>query len=619
MSFESLIHIFEHRVNLSASGVALRYREYDQWNDYTWRQWWDEAEYLAAGFVALGFEPESRVALLSTTRVEWVWCDMGMMMAGGVVVPIYPSHLPEYRARLMTHAECSTLIVETPEDLAVMLPLLDPEQIKAVMVLDSLVSIEDEQTGLTSTLSLEDVLSAAGEVWAARCMTLAQWRALGRQHLVQMLDAVTSRRRALTAESLASIVFTSGTTDDPKGVCLTHGHFVAQVHALRRVDLIRPDDANLLILPLAHVFARIVVYAAMHYGAKTIFAEQLSTMVRDAQQTQPTLIAGVPHIFEKIARGMQRHMSTLQPIKAKLYAQLYRRAFAQVDVSCGQKPRTLTANLIESMLHQKLKSLFGGQLRVLISGGASLSEDVARFFYACGMGIVEGYGLTETTAALTINSANAYRFGSVGKALPNVDLTIGYDGEVLARGPSVADWMLGVDQTLRSLTDDKGWFHTGDLGRFDADGYLWLTGRKKSVIVTSGGKNIHPAQIEQRLMNAPLIDHALVHGEGRPYLVALVTLDMEVVEGLMPHLASLSQQALCAHPEVRALVDAHMAHVNAQAASYEMIRKYDVLSVPWTTEGGLLTPTLKIKRKEVIRKHAEVLASMYDVSLHEVV
>ncbi len=633
---DTLLALFERRINLSGSRAALRsYAGNNRWHSSSWSMWWQRAECLAAGLVSLGVKPGDSVALLSQTREEWAILDVAIMMAGGVVVPLYPASLGEGVITIIKDAGARYVFAENPEQAQKVLSLFDEDEFKIqrLMLIDE--SSSSQGNDKSQVLHIEDLDPDSLLRKQEHLLLLNDLTARGRRLLADDAEVVARRRDQCTPDTLATLVYTSGTTGEPLGVCITHAQMLAEVRALTQMSLLDSSDVHLMALPLAHIFARVVLWVGVCVGFETVFSRGLSYLLRDMQQVSPTIFAGVPHLFERMKRHLMARLQRFEsPYLRKGVDLLMTQAVEisrQRQFSTSKIPggMSLVAHRIfERVLYPQIKSLFGGKLRFFISGGAPLPVHIAEFFHGCDVLILEGYGLTETCAAITLNTPEDFRFGSVGRPLPGVDITIAPNGEILVRSQMCTSRYFENEKRTAMLIDEQGWLHTGDLGKFDQDGYLYINGRLKNLIVTSGGKNIAPLGTEKALEGSPFIAHAVLFGDGRPYLTALITLDIEVVlawakthESLSKELAARQKRVsvmdesvaswLTQHPEVRALVAAQVEVVNSELAGYESIRKFDVLDADFSLVSGELTPTLKLKRATVEARYRQVLRRLY--------
>lgn len=592
MSEQSIPELFWNRVAKHPDRTMQRSKKYGQWMEASWKQVGEEVRGIALGLVDLGHQPGDAVGLLSQSRAEWVRCDLGILSVGGVTIPVYPSLLPEQTQYVVDDSEARFLIVEDKSQLQKAIKI-KPQlpNLKALIVIDP------------SGCKLSDTI-----------VSLEQLVARGKQREKSELD---TRLAAIRRDQIATIVYTSGTTGNPKGVVQTHGNHLSATEAAASVGLGSEDDVDLLFLPLAHSFARLEEYTQLRVGTTTAFAEKIETVVENLAEVRPTIVFSVPRIYEKIYTKVLAGAQQGPPLKQKIFAWSVGVGGQVSKLKQARKPvppmlalqYKVAHKLVFSKLHEKL----GGRLKYFISGGAPLGREIAEFFHAAGLLILEGYGLTETCPVLTVNRPEHYKFGSVGPALPGVELKIAPDGEILGRGPNIALGYFKREQDTKDAFLPDGWFATGDIGEIDGDGFLRITDRKKDLIVTSAGKNIAPQNIENLLKNDPLVSQAMAFGDKRKYITALVTLDPEQAPGWAKAngLADASPEALAQHPKVLAKIQGVVDDVNKKLASFEQIKYFRIVPQDFSIESGDLTPTLKVKRKVVTAKYQELLDSMY--------
>src|SRR5581483_4036201 len=537
---------------------------------------------LAKGFIASGVGPGDRVALMSRTRIEWPMVDLAVLMAGGVTVPIYETSSLEQVRWILSDSGARLAVVETDalrqrvEDAA---PASDPGP--ATLVIDG--------------GALDELARRGGAVADA---------------------ALDERLAGLGPGSLATIVYTSGTTGMPKGCMLTHGNLLGNVRQVMEAarGMFGPDETSLLFLPLAHALARIIWLFGLAQGFRTVFAGDLSVLPQELAVARPTVMVAVPRVFEK-AHSTARHKAA-----ADGHGKLFDRA-GDVAVRWSEaRSRHRTAPLLglqravfERLVYRRIRAAFGGRLRIAVSGGGPLGEWLTHFFTGVGVDIYEGYGLTESSPVLTLNVAAAWRPGTVGRPIPGTEVRIAGDGEILARGPQIFGGYWQNDVASKEALPDGGWLATGDIGELDADGFLRITGRKKDLIVTSGGKNVAPAPLEERLREHPLVTEAIVVGDRRPYIVALLVLD---ADGLRDWYAERGRPvpdhgSVPGDEELRGALQEAVDAANASVSQAESIRRFAVLPRELTVEGDELTPTLKVRRAVVEREYADLIESLY--------
>jgi len=562
---------------------AVRFKRDGAWQDVGYRELDTIVSEVGRGLIDLGIEPGDRVALLCTTRPEWTYADFGITATGAVVVPIYATNSPEECEWVAGNSESRAVVCEDATQVA-----------KIRQVRDNLPALE--------TII---VIDPAGDVGDA--ITLDTLRERGRAlDEAQLQD----RTRAVTRDQPYTIIYTSGTTGPPKGCVLSHGNYRDVVSMCERDSVVQEGDIAYLFLPLAHSFALLIQLAALDMGATiAYFGGDPKQIVAELSEVRPTYLPSVPRIFEKLYTLVTAHGDVAQ-IKAATQVGLTVRALQ----AAGQEvPPELQAHFdgAEEKLFKNVRAAFGGQLRQATSGAAPIAQEILEFFFACGVPVLEGYGMTETATAATVSTIDSYRFGSVGRALPGLEIRIADDGEVLLHGPNIFQgYYKNADASFGSIVD--GWLHTGDLGRLDEDGFLFITGRKKDIIITAGGKNITPANLENDLKRSRWISQAVMHGDRRPYPVALITLDPEeIVHFAREHGLPEDGAALAREPQVIELVQAELDRVNERYAQVEKIKKFALLDHDLSQETGELTPTLKVKRNVVYEKYADLLDALY--------
>jgi long-chain acyl-CoA synthetase len=597
---QTLIDIFEERVNSSGPDVALRGASMVA--GVSWREWFDISERIAAGLMTWGVQRGDRVALVSQTRPEWAFVDIAIMMCGAISVPFYASSPADSFESMLRDSKPVAVFVEDPVQLQKILEAsANLDSLSRAVFFDSEVVFRQPGPDGKRQLDVKDVPLGRLDV-----KSFSDLEGEGRRAIVDNPKLVSRQRRAIGPEDIASIVYTSGTSREPLGVMLTHDNFVAEITAINAMGILRPTDAQLLFLPLAHIFARVLYLTAIGYGIETTMVSELHRLKEYWQTFRPTFFAAVPHVLEKIQEqilaDVEKHDWTSSVFKIRNDVKKWSK-----NSVIGPAVRLVSTHIVEPVIHAQARENFGGRIRFLISGGAPLPIRVGAFFGDLGIQVLEGYGLTEVTAVATVNVPDEYRLGSVGRPLPGVEVAIDEDGEILIRGRSVMRGYRNRHAETEACLGPDGWFRSGDLGEYDRDGFLHITGRKKDLIVTSGGKNIAPSPLEEALRNHPLVDSAIVFGDERPYLVGLFALATEPVRKWLAGAPGSDEEGrLLLFEEIAK----HVQEVNSKVASFEAIRKFDFLTSPFVIDEEV-TPTNKIRRRRIFEKYRNKIDAMY--------
>jgi long-chain acyl-CoA synthetase len=557
---------------------VVAYRSGDRFVDVSAQDFRDRVMALAAGLVASGVQPGDRVALMSRTRLEWVLLDCAIVAVGAATVPIYDTSSAEQVEWIVSDSGAVLVLVETAgmRDVYREAMPAGPE----VLVIDggALDTLVDRGAGIDGAV-------------------------------------VAGRLAALSASDLATVIYTSGTTGRPKGCMLTHGNLTANVHQTLAAigPMLRDDERSLLFLPLAHALTKAAYLAAMEHGVVVAFATDLAHLAEELTLARPTMLVGVPRIFEKVFNGAQRHAR--ESHKGRIFDRATTIAIRWSQQTTAGRASVLTRAehaVFDRLVYTKLRHAFGGELRLALSGGSALGERLTHFFNGIGVRIFEGYGLTETSPTLTVNSAAAWRPGSAGRPVTGTRIRIDVDGEILAAGPQVFSGYWRNEAATQEVFDDEHWFRTGDLGQLDDDGFLWITGRKKELIVTAAGKNVAPAPLEDRLRAHPLVSQAIVIGDGRPFIAALVTLDAETLETwARDRDLPFDAADLAGHVEVRKEIQVAVDSANRSVSRAESVREFAILDRDFSVESGELTPSLKVRRTVVEKMFASAIEEIY--------
>ncbi|MFZ5471710.1 MAG: AMP-dependent synthetase/ligase [Myxococcota bacterium] len=581
-----------HRIASTPDAVAFEYPVDHAWKTLTWRQVGERVRDIASGLGALGLTGEERCAILSSTRMEWIAADLGILCAGGATSTIYPSNTPDECAFIIQDSNTVFVFAENDDQVGKLVGKRAAlGKVKKVITFDG----KSGQDG-----------------WV---ITLAELEELGRRHHAQSPAVFEQIARAVKPEALATLIYTSGTTGRPKGVELTHDCWAYEGEAIDALDLLHADDVQYLWLPLAHSFGKVLEAAQLRIGFRTAVDGRVERLVDNLAHVRPTFVAAVPRIFEKVYNkvvGQAQHAGGLK------YA-IFQWAFSvgrkvSAERQAGRRAGGLSYAIADKLVFSKLKERFGGRLRFFVSGSAPLSREMAEFFHAADILILEGYGLTETSAANFVNLPHRYQFGTVGPPLPGVEVKIATeDNEILIRCRGVMRGYHNLPEATAEALDKDGWMHTGDIGEL-VGGMLRITDRKKDLIKTSGGKYVAPQNLEGKLKAiSPVASQVLVHGNNRNFCSALVALDEEAIKAWAKEngLGRLSYAELTRHERVKELLQGHFDQLNATLASYETVKKFAILPKDLTIEDGDLTASMKIKRKVVEQKYKDLLDGFY--------
>ena len=591
VALQNLLEVFLQSAEEMGDRPCLKFKDNGRWKNLSWVQVEERVKAIALGLKALGVKKGDNVAIFSETRVEWTLCDLAILSLGAVTVPIYQSNTAEQVSYILQDSESGVVIVEN-KDLYQKVRQGRPP--KKIILMTG--KVEGDKNALTlekiESLGLGDDQEGDEQGWRKGI-------------------------EAIHPSDMATFVYTSGTTGPPKGVMLTHGNFLAELEGCLRTFDITLRDTGLLFLPLAHIFARVMQFFQLRVGCVHAYAESIDKLIDNLGEVKPHFFASVPRIFEKVHERILQQVEEGSPLKKAVFSWA-----TAVGRDIGRKRQEkgligplllLQEQLASFLVFRKLRQKLGGRLRYAVSGGAPLSKEIGEFFYSTGVKILEGYGLTETTAAINCNTPRHFRFGTVGRAVHGIEEKIAPDGEILVKGPMIFEGYYKNPEATREVLTADGWFKTGDIGEIDADGFLKITDRKKDIIVTAAGKNIAPQNIEKFLKTVPFISQVVVHGDRRKYLSALVTLNHEPIEeyARSTGIDFGSFHELAKHPKVFNMVKRAIDEKNKKMASFETIKRFAILENDFSQESGELTPTLKVKRKFVSEKYRDVLDKLY--------
>ncbi len=592
---QSLLDLVSEQVQSRPDATAALVKREGQYRPVSWAQLWADAERIAQSLIAIGIELDDHVNIVSNTRYEWVTLDLGILAAGAVTVPIYPSNLADECLYVCDHSGARLVFCE------------DATQVEKFL------SVRDSLGAVLRVVQMTGVV----EVEDAWVLSMAEFLELG---LEVEAEALARRRAGLGPESILTIIYTSGTTGRPKGVVLTHANMIYEAEAVRNIGLIERDDVQLIFLPLSHSFAKVLEAGWIATGHVLAFAENMNTIKQNLGEVRPTIMAGVPRVFEKFYAAVVDKGLSAPGVKGKLFAAALELSARRGELELAGEQLGfvdgLKFKLLKKLVFAKVRAgvtqTLGGRMRLMLSGGAPLAHRIAWLFRDADILVLEGYGLTETSAGTTLNLPGVNRIGTVGPPLPGTEVKIAADGEILLRGPGIMrEYWRNPEATAEALVD--GWFHTGDIGELDpATGAVRITDRKKDLIITAGGKNIAPQRIENIVKSEVLISQCVIHGDRRKYLSALLTLDEAGLRELAAHRGLSGDYAtLAKHPQVRAEVEAIIARANKELASYETVKKFEILDRDFSIETGELTPKLSVKRKVVTSKYGHIFDGFY--------
>jgi long-chain acyl-CoA synthetase len=574
----------------------LMYKVEGQYKNISYGDLRNTVEQFACGLATLGVQRGDHIALISENRPEWVVADMGMMMIGAVNVSIYPTLTPKQIEFILNDAGVKYAVVSNTLQLSKVLKVADDiSSLKNIVIISNRGVQEDRRV-----TSYAHLLSDGTE--------------FGKVHP----GFLETEMRKTAPEDLLTIIYTSGTTGNPKGVMLTHKNLVSNMKSSASCIPFTPEDTVLSFLPLCHSYERMGgYYTAMSCGATIAYAESIDTVRENLLEVRPTAMPTVPRLFERMYNRIMKQVDESSFIKQKIF-----RWAVGVGCEYTRKKQSGTVSpflsiqqkIADRLVFRSIKERIGGRMRFFVSGGAALAPELGEFFDAVGLMVIEGYGMTESSPAICVNRLDEYKFGTVGKPIPGVEVRIAGDGEILIKGPNVMKGYWNNPQATAEVIDVDGWLHTGDIGMFDEEGFLTITDRKKNIFVSSGGKNIAPQHIENLFMQSPLIEQCVLIGDGRMFLTALIVPNFDALKeyALKHNLRFSSQEELLILPEIYQHIEQEVAQVQQHLSSFERVRKFTILSKPFTIEDGEITPTMKVRRKIVEEEFKGLIEKMYE-------
>ncbi len=592
--YKSLNHLFQKRVSLKPLLTALITKKEGVWESITWSEYYETSKNIGMGLIELGFKEGGKVAIFSNTMVEWVITDMAILGINGVTVPIYQSNTAQEAEYIIEHSESKFVFVEDKK------------------LLDKIAQVYENLSTKPKIILIKGKKDPKNS-WVVEWNEVIK---LGQKHTI---DEFKKLSETTTESQLATIVYTSGTTGLPKGVMLSHKALLANAQGLEISlnSLALENDIVLMFLPLAHIFAIIIHILTIHRGIQSAYAESIEKLIDNIGEVKPHIMGSVPRIYEKVYAKIIGDVESGSIVKRKIFywsmevGKKYSQAIQQKkSISPILRAEYEIAN---RLVFSKLKNKFGGRLKFFASSGAPLAKEIAQFFHASGILILEAYGLTEVAGAMTINTPELFKFGTVGPAMRTVDVTLSEDGEILCKGAIVMDgYYKNKEATIEVLVD--GWFHSGDIGTADKDGYITITDRKKDIIVTAAGKNIAPQNIENLMKTDRRVSQIIVLGDKMRYLVALININLDEAEKFANNnnIPFKNREELTEHPKVIEWIEGVIQEKNKELPSYSTIKRFSIIPKDFSIETGELTPTLKVKRKFCMEKYKKEIEKMYN-------
>jgi long-chain acyl-CoA synthetase len=597
VQFNTITEMFD-RVTRNYAGEKrpmLMHKVDKQYRGITYTEYRRTVELFALGLASMGVHTDDKVAIIAENRPEWVIADMAIVALGAVNVPVYPTLTPKQIEYIFNDAEVKVAIVSNTFQLNKVLKIKPAvKSLKRIIIMTEKNQVHERDVfGFSKVYELGKEFERGNPTYFGECL-----------------------KRPSPAD-LLTIIYTSGTTGNPKGVMLTHANLVSNIFAAAEAIPFGPDDLFLSFLPLCHSFERMAgYYTAFACGASVAYAESIETVRDNLLEVHPTIVTTVPRLFERIYGRIMKQVDSSPAVRRKIFhwAVGVGKEYVIAEKT-GLISPTLEVQhrLASKIVFSKLQAATGGRIRFFVSGGAALPQELGEFFEAIGITIIEGYGLTETSPVLSANRLDDYRFGTVGKPIQGVELKIAPDGEILAKGPNIMKGYYRNPKATQEVIDKEGWFHTGDIGKFDSEGHLVITDRKKHLFVSSGGKNIAPQTIESHFLNSKYIDQFVLIGDGRMYCTALVVPEFEILKDFArgAGISFNTDHELVAHENIRQLFQKEIDHLQKDLPNFERVRRFELLPVQLTVENGEITPTLKVRRKIVEERFSHLIEKMY--------
>jgi len=592
MEVKTIKDLFYHSTHSFNKESHIMFKRDGKYQSISTKQFYETVKYITLGLLSLGLKNNDKVSLLSETRYEWTFSDISIIISGGATVPIYPTLVPEQIKFIIENSDSKMVIFS------------DLNQWKKLeMIRSSLPAVRHYITFLEEPPS-EEVI------------TLKKLIELGKNYEKEFPDLFEKKLKEGNENDLMTIIYTSGTTGVPKGVMLSHRNLISNVTAVKEILDINERDTTLSFLPLAHVLERMVTYAYLYFGATVAYAESVDTVGENLMEVRPTIVVSVPRLFEKIYARVMDNVLSSPPLRQKIFYWAVKVGKDYGERILKKEPipifLKLKRKIADKLVYSKIRERTGGRIRFFVSGGAPLSKEIAEFFFALGIKILEGYGLTETSPVVSVNTEERLKFGSVGPLLPGVEVKIAEDGEILVRGPNVMMGYYKNEEETKEVIKD-GWFHTGDIGRLDEDGFLYITDRKKELLVTSGGKNIAPQPIENMIKTSPYVNQVVCIGDRRKFVSALIVPNWEKLEehAKSSGISYKTRIELTKNKDILDFMLQEVQKVTPGLAPFEQVKKIALLANEFTIEAGEITPTLKVKRRVIDQKYKDIIDELY--------